>query len=72
MTLARQFIRARIVEVRSGVWELSITNQYYGLYQWVDHSVHESLEKAKDALIKHRCDDYLCVSCDGAVITLGT
>ena len=72
MALARQFIKARLAELRDGVWELVVQYSYYGLYTFEERSIHVSLEAAKDKLISLRCPDYLAIDKNSTVLTLQT
>lgn len=72
MPLARQFVKARISELRDGVWELVVQYMFYNIYTFEERSIHETLEAAKDKLIMMRCPDFLAINKDASVITLQT
>lgn len=70
--LSRQFIKARVSEIRDGVWELVVVYMFYNIYTFEERSIHETLEAAKDKLIMLRCPDYLAINKDQGVIALQT
>lgn len=70
--LSRQFIKARVSELRDGVWELVVVYMFYNIYTFEERSIHETLEAAKDKLIMLRCPDYLAINKDQGVIALQT
>lgn len=72
MALAKQFVKARIAELREGVWELVVYYNYYGLYIYEERSIHESLESAKDKLINMRCPDFLAIDRNQSVLKMQT
>ena len=72
MTLSKQFVKARIAELRDGVWELVVVYMFYNIYTFEERSIHETLEAAKDKLISMRCPDFLAINKDASVITLQT
>lgn len=55
MTLDKRFISATISQLANGqAWELRINYSYYGLYEYDEVHVYQSLDDAKNRLLIER------------------
>ena len=61
MALGQRFVSADIKEVRSNVWLTTITFSYYGLYDFTESNISNSLIDAVRWLANERCGGSLQV-----------
>jgi hypothetical protein len=59
--LDRQFVSAVVIEKMPGVWSVTITYSYYGLYTFVESNISSSSSEALMWLLKQRCEGRLAV-----------
>ena len=57
--LEKRFVRANITGVNNTAWVLKITYNYYGLYDYNETFVYETLEACKTKLILERCHNQI-------------
>ena len=62
MTLARQFVKAEILEVVSGTFKLEITYGYYGLFTFTESFIYNTLNEAVNKLAVERCNGHLRIT----------
>ena len=55
MPLARQFKKCEIKELLPNVWSVIITFSYYGMYDFVESHISNTLESALRWLLIQRC-----------------
>lgn len=64
--LDKRFVKANIQETAEGVWVLTIRYNYYALYEYDEVYVLESLELAKNKLLRERTHgDLLIMNASG-------
>ena len=59
--LARQFVRAKIVELLPDVWSTVITYSYYNLYTFTESNISTTKNGAMLWLLEARCEGRLGV-----------
>ena len=59
--MARQFIRAKIVELLPDVWSVVATYSYYNLYEFTESHIATTRNGAMLWLLEQRCEGRLSV-----------
>ena len=70
--LAKQFVKAEIKELLPNCWSVIITYSYYGMYEYVESHVCNTLESALRWLLVQRCgsDRLRVVNAQGVNVNL--
>lgn len=55
MTLNKRFVRADVREVRPSVWLAKITYSYFGMYEYEESNISNSVNDALRWIANERC-----------------